>query len=64
MVNSVELLNNVKVYSTFNNEVLGEFNLSDDAVNQIKTLRKENRATQIDEIWNSGYKLNTNPTIP
>lgn len=64
MVNSVELLNNVKVYSTFNNEVLGEFNLSDDAVNQIKTLLKEDRATQIDEIWNSGYKLNTNPTIP
>ncbi len=64
LVNSVDILNKVKVYSTFNNEVLGEFYLSPEAEKQIKTELEKKNITEFNDIWLSGYKVNTRPTMP
>lgn len=64
LLESVDLINSVKVYSTFNNEILAEFNLSQEAVQQLKTKLEEKLKPEFNEIWNSGYKLNTRPATP
>lgn len=64
LLESVDLINSVKVYSTFNNEILAEFNLSQEAVQQLKTKLEEKLKSEFNEIWNSGYKLNTRPATP
>ena len=64
-VNSVDLLNKIKIYSTFNNEELGAFSLNPEEVK--KTYQKavqEKSYTEFKKLWNSGYKFNDHPTIP
>ena len=64
-VESIDLLNKIKLYSTFNNEELGAFSLKPE---EVKTAYqrsvKEKSYTEFKKLWNSGYKFNDHPTIP
>lgn len=64
LVDSIDIIKNVKIYSTFNNEILGEFSLSSEAEKQLKLYLEQKNITEFNDVWNSGYKLNTRPTLP
>ncbi len=64
-VNSVDLLNKIKIYSTFNNEELGAFSLNPEEVKKAyQKAVQEKSYTEFKKLWNSGYKFNDHPTIP
>ncbi len=64
-VESIDLLNKIKLYSTFNNEELGAFSLKPEEVkNAYQRSVKEKSYTEFKKLWNSGYKFNDHPTIP
>ena len=64
-VESIDLLNKIKLYSTFNNEELGAFSLKPEEVkNAYQRSVKEKSYTEFKKLWNSGYKFNEHPTIP
>lgn len=64
-VNSVDLLNKIKIYSTFNNEELGAFSLNPEEVKRAyEKAEQEKSYTEFKKLWNSGYKFNDHPTIP
>ena len=60
----MDVVNNVKIYSMFNNELLGEFHLSPEIVKEMKEKIKNKDLKSVKELWDSGYKLNNHPTLP
>lgn len=64
-VNSIDLLNKIKIYSTFNNEELGAFFLNPEEIKRAyEKAEQEKSYTAFKKLWNSGYKFNDHPTIP
>ena len=63
-LNSMDVVNNVKIYSMFNNELLGEFHLLPETVKEMKEKIKNKDLKSVKELWDSGYKLNNHPTLP
>lgn len=64
-VNSIDLLNKIKIYSTFNNEELGAFFLNPEEIKRAyEKAEQEKSYTEFKKLWNSGYKFNDHPTIP
>ncbi len=65
LVDSIDTVNQIKVYSIFNNEILGEFYLDKSKVEELKVNSKDiKKSKEIRQIWDSGYKLNNHPTLP
>lgn len=64
---SVEIFNKIKIYSTFNNELLGEYYIEPETVKESysKILKKEKGSFKnYMRILDSGYKFNLHPTLP
>ena len=61
---SIELINSVKVYSTFNNEILAEFYMEPKLAKEfLKTMEKDDEVFQKAlEAYKSSYKYNNNPS--
>ena len=61
---SIELINSVKVYSTFNNELLAEFYMEPKLAKEfLKTMEKDDEVFQKAlEAYKSSYKYNNNPS--
>jgi hypothetical protein len=60
-VENIDLVNNVKILSSFNNEPLAQFYLDS------KTIEQKTQGLELKEVqkfWNSGYKFNNSPTLP
>lgn len=55
-------MNKTKIYSSFNNEVLASFDL--DLQEYSKNLKSAKSLSDIMFLTNSGYKINSNPTLP
>lgn len=63
----LEIMNNIKIYSSFNNEILGEYNVDIDKVNESYNNIVQGKKGGMKEYVNilkSGYKFNTHPTLP
>lgn len=58
----IETMNKTIIYSSFNNEVLASFNL--DIKEYYKQLNEAKDVSKIMSLTNSGYKINSNPTLP
>jgi hypothetical protein len=58
---NIELVNNVKIISSFNNEPLAQFYIEPTTLKQ-KTQGLD--LNEIQEFWNSGYKFNNSPSLP
>lgn len=61
-----KILNNIKIYSTFNNELLGEFTNSSEEVKRLVIQIKNDpqKKEEILKIIRNGYKFNTHPSLP
>lgn len=63
---TLKIMNNIKIYSSFNNELLGEYNLNEEVLKSAFT----NKKTGIKEFSSffksvkEGYSFNNNPSIP
>ena len=55
-------MDKTKIYSSFNNEVLASFDL--DLQEYSKNLKSAKSLSDIMFLTNSGYKINSNPTLP
>lgn len=60
-ITNIELVNKIKILSSFNNEPLAQFYLAPQILEQKV---KEQNITEIQSYWNSGYKFNNSPTLP
>lgn len=62
----IDVINNVKIYSTFNNEVLAQYYMNPDEAKELRKLYLEKKITG-DELrakFKEGYKFNTQPSLP
>lgn len=64
VLDSMDIVNEVKIYSMFNNEILGEFYLAPETVKDLKDKIKNKDLKSVKEVWDSGYKLNSHPALP
>jgi len=64
MINSLDVIGKVKIYSSYNNEILGSFELSENEAKAIKDGIEKNDSAQYRKIFLNGYKLNQNPALP
>jgi hypothetical protein len=60
-IENIDLVNNVKILSSFNNEPLAQFYIDPKTLEQ-KT--KELDLNEVQEFWNTGYKFNNSPSLP
>ena len=57
--------NKIKIYSSFNNEILGEYSLEEKEFQKAYDSMVKNREfKQYVKTLNSGYKINNHPTLP
>lgn len=59
---NVETMNKTKIYSSFNNEILAEYYINPDEYS--KGLEKAKSLSEILTLTNSGYKINSHPSMP
>jgi L-ribulose-5-phosphate 3-epimerase UlaE len=59
-VDELKVLPQIKFISTFNNEILGEFHLSDSELSSLNKLK----GSEAIKIKNSGFRLNRYPSLP
>lgn len=64
--NQIDILKRVKIYSSFNNEILGEFYISPEHAKKVNADLKNKKLTakEFQKIWTAGYKFNNNPSLP
>ena len=65
-IDSIDVLNNVKIYSTFNNEVLAQYYMNPKEAKDLRKLYSDKKIS-LDELrvkLQSGYKFNIRPSIP
>ena len=63
----IEIYNKIKIYSSFNNELLGEYTTTPVEMKKSyqKTIKGEKGALkEYINTMNSGYKFNEHPTLP
>lgn len=61
----IEAANKTKIYSSFNNELLGEFSLkSEEYMKALNNLKTGEDVKNLYKLLNSGYKLNEYPSLP
>lgn len=63
----IEIYNKIKIYSSFNNELLGEYTITPTEMKKAyqKTIKGEKGALkEYINTMNSGYKFNEHPTLP
>lgn len=63
---SSNIMNKIKIYSTYNDELLGEYYLDSEIIERFMTDIKDNpekRGEILEEI-KKGYRFNSNPTLP
>ncbi len=65
-VDSVEEINKVKIYSIFNNEILGEFYVEPKAIRELykNTKETDKNLKEVKKQWEQGYKFNPTPSLP
>ena len=62
---SLALSNKVKIYSVFNNELLAEFNLTYDEVEDaLNNIGEKGGFKRYYNLLNNAHKFNDNPTLP
>ncbi len=62
---SMKIMNNIKIYSSFNNELLGEYILNDETI--YSSLNNQKGVKKITSLYKSikeGYKFNNYPSLP
>ena len=65
-----EAMNRIKIYSTFNNEILAECNINSDDIKQVENYLKDqsgenlSKLMELDKKANNSCKYNQSPTLP
>ena len=63
----LEIMNNIKIYSSFNNEILGEYSVDIEEISKVYSDIEKGKKARMKEYLNllkNGYKFNTHPTLP
>jgi hypothetical protein len=69
-VKQYEIMNRVKIYSTFNNEILAECDIDKNDISKMETYLKDNKDKDLSELLkmhkkiNESCKYNQSPTLP
>lgn len=65
---NIEIINKIKIYSSYNNEILGERHID---IDELKALAEKSKSGDkgsfkqyMDYLMNGGYKLNLHPSLP
>lgn len=65
ILKNVDLINQIKIYSEFNNEILAEINIDKDKAQELlKDINDNDNFKKAIELINSSVKINTNPSLP
>ncbi len=63
---TLKIMNHIKIYSSFNNELLGEYNLNEEVLKSAFTNKKAGlkEFSSFFKLIKEGYSFNNNPSIP